>query len=841
MPTIKFDPNSENGGCYTVGHVSIPSGKLLIVDPCYLRDEPISFWRAMTMTLADADSPFLGDDFCIPPGSARAVAVVLPTLATPLPVHARLGGTHLLEPPVRGLWIPFDSSPTNVVLDLDEEHWLELGSFSVDGGMVALFDSSLADANWDHVNSKIDERIKQDLYRETSLGAESAGTLNGKGWPVDEAERLAIAHKILESHAFQLSVKEEVIMLSRTGHGDGRYQVFSYLPEGKEAPHLSGGIWIDFGIMEEEVDARSLSDEQINILLRMQAQLPERTDRFNEELLKLGAGGLFQQIAHLLWQARLRRASIPLPVELIDAALQAALRDEYVASEALSNSNIGKERLAALASSKLEWERACAAQNPLTAAGDLARLAAERNASTVIYVAANPSTPSDALRILASSKDHDIREAVASNPATPADVVASLARDRKYIVRSAAVKRGDLSPELVRDRIVNDPSAFIRADLVRRHDLPEGYATKAILGLARMLCAGELDHFTDLLDRIGPDDLAPSDYSFPALRHVAESRGPMSIDDFKRIEQEGNLHRCASIAVRPDCPTDILARFAAGNAKLLRRLVAANPSTPVESLSQLLELTDDDGAILVLQNPSLPKEALVNVLRNGDLWFADMAAAHPNLRFQDVLALLREYGRSIPSELLSRPDCVAESICELAKSAVTDDRLLVAEHHRTPPHLLDALAQDCESEVRKGVAGNPNTPYATLAAMMHDPDNEVVMTVATSGRLDPKLVASVVRARPDGTFNTSQCIKLLSQGIPICGEQVRTLATKANRWELPKIAKAAATPLDLVELLALAVSVDDVSEKEDAKIIDGKGTAGLGDLLSELVAAALVA
>lgn len=39
----------------------------------------------------------------------------------------------------------------------------------------------------------------------------------------------------------------------------------------------------------------------------------------------------------------------------------------------------------------------------------------------------------------------------------------------------------------------------------------------------------------------------------------------------------------------------------------------------------------------------------------------------------------------------------------------------------------------------------------------------------------------------------------------------------------------------------MTVKVDDVSEKEDATTIDGKGTAGLGDLLSELVAVALVA
>lgn len=38
----------------------------------------------------------------------------------------------------------------------------------------------------------------------------------------------------------------------------------------------------------------------------------------------------------------------------------------------------------------------------------------------------------------------------------------------------------------------------------------------------------------------------------------------------------------------------------------------------------------------------------------------------------------------------------------------------------------------------------------------------------------------------------------------------------------------------------MAVRIDDLSEKEDATIVDGKGTAGSSDSLSELVAAALV-
>lgn len=64
--------------------------------------------------------------------------------------------------------------------------------------------------------------------------------------------------------------------------------------------------------------------------------------------------------------------------------------------------------------------------------------------------------------------------------ATPADAVAGLAKDRKFLVRSAVAQREDLASGLVREMIGNDPSPYIRADLLRRHDLPEEEATEGI-------------------------------------------------------------------------------------------------------------------------------------------------------------------------------------------------------------------------------------------------------------------------------------------------------------------------------------------------------------------------
>lgn len=832
-----FSPTDESDSWHLVGQLIVPSGNLLIVDPCYLEDRSLAFERAATAIFTEIGNSELGDDFCFPPEDPLAVAVRLPSSDTRLAVYALLDGTYPSGLPIRGLWIPFGPDLGRVVIDIDNDHWYELGSFSVDGGRVALFDSGLAGADWQGVNKQIDEVIRQEMYRFAQMIEAQTETSDSGEWPAEDAEQPALGQNALESHAFELAVETQSIIVSSTGHGDGLYQAYVYLPKGRGAPGQPRGLWIDFGFMSKEPIAQNLSDEQQDILTQMRACLPESAGDGPGDLSGLGAGALFQRIAHLLWLGRLKQVPLPLPDSLVDAALRAAVREKYLASKALSNPMIGEGRVAKLAGSALGWERACAARNPLTTPADLGHLATDREPGIVILVAENPATPADALRMLAASRDHDIRAAVASNPATPADTVAKLARDRKFLVRSAVTRRADLAPELVREMIGNDPSPYIRADLLRRNSLPEEEAAKAIRDLARMLHADEIDHFTDLLDRIEPGDLAPSDTDAPALRYLAESRGPMIRSDFERIEQEGDFECRAAIAVHPDCPADILARMAAGDDKRLWQLVATNPSTPAESLARLAEAGDNRTLLEALDNPSLPREALIELLRSEDSWFADMAAAHPNLIFDEAFVCLRDAGRPIPRGLLSRPDCPPGFISELTRSTNPAERLLVAEHDSTPPELLTALAADPDPEIRKAVAENRETPAETLAAMLHDTDSDVVMGAATSGRLDPSLVAGICEGS-GSVLTTSQCVELLPKGTPISAGRIRALASDAKSWELATIAKSAATPPDLLELLALVVRIDDEGEEGNFEIVNGEGASRLGDMLSKLIAAA---
>lgn len=809
------------------------------MDPVYLRDARPALGREAESAIATAAGPIPGDDFCILPGNEQAVAIRASDTAMRCPVYAWLAGTGPTSSLIGGLWLPLDPTLRQVMIDLDGDRWVELGTFSVDGGAVAVFDIGLVNANWERVNDDIDEvidthlRIDRDFAQQQVADSDTTDNVAEDSRPNRERD-------ILPKRAFEIEVGGETIILSSTGIGDGRYQVYALLDQSEGSTDKLAGLWIDFGQEDDELVAGMLSGEQRNILSRMRAHVPEWKDNVPNDLQSLGAGALFNRISHLLWQARLRGVPTPLPADLTDEAIYSASRDKYLASEALSNSNVGAGTLASLTRSRKGWERACAARNPGTAAADLVLLAADQEAGVAILVAENPSTPAKTLRILASSADYGIRLSVAQNPATPPDAVADLAEDHKTIVRRAVAEREDLPPDLQYRILHDDPSPYVRADLLRKLDLPDETARLAILALAHMLHEDEVADFVDLLDRVGVDELDASATYMLTRHNQAEISTPPSADDFRRIEQDGDFRLRAAIANDPGCPQDILARMAAADDVLLRRRVAENPSTPAESLISLLEGDDDRAAFIAIENPAMPKEALIAALASDDSFLVDLATGHPGLSFDDVLAHLRSAGRTISYDLVSRSDCPPDFIRKLARSADKEERLLVAYLDDAPPDLLVALAHDAEAEIRSAVADNPNTPTETLAFLRGDDDGDIVMTVARSGRLDAALVAGVC----DGSKNVltaSQCIELLSHGASISSEKIWALARQARSWELSTVARSTRSPLDLLELIALAVEVDEEGESENLAIVQESSTQDLVDMLSKLIAAARVA
>lgn len=250
MPVIEFDPAASNADWHLIGHVSIPSGNLLIADPVYLRDELADFAHAATAALNKTDGPPLGNGFRIAPGTSQGVVVRMPIPRTPLPVHAMLAGADPSGLPIGGLWIPFDPDHGRIAIDLKDDHWRNLGSFSVDGGRVALFDSGLVRADWESVNERIDEVIGQFLDWVVRLKEAQAKTPTSDEWPIDEAERAAIGQGILGTHGFELVVADKTIIVSSTGLGDGLYHVHTCLSHSDRHSHQPCGLWIDFGLTD---------------------------------------------------------------------------------------------------------------------------------------------------------------------------------------------------------------------------------------------------------------------------------------------------------------------------------------------------------------------------------------------------------------------------------------------------------------------------------------------------------------------------------------------------------------------------------------------------------------
>jgi hypothetical protein len=133
----------------------------------------------------------------------------------------------------------------------------------------------------------------------------------------------------------------------------------------------------------------------------------------------------------------------------------------------------------------------------------------------------------------------------------------------------------------------------------------------------------------------------------------------------------------------------------------IRRIVAANPSTPEQVLARLA---------------------------------------------QDSLSLVRRH-------VAENPHTTVDVLSRLASDSEPDVRLAVVENIGTPPEILARLACDPDLDVRYGVAENPHIPMNILATLARD-DNPYIRCRAlkTLRTLSPDLQSKLDLAR--GLFFT---------------------------------------------------------------------------------------
>ncbi|GHJ42861.1 hypothetical protein Cs7R123_02030 [Catellatospora sp. TT07R-123] len=214
-------------------------------------------------------------------------------------------------------------------------------------------------------------------------------------------------------------------------------------------------------------------------------------------------------------------------------------------------------------------------------------------------LAENPAIGEDLMRAMAEDDTHDVRRRLAHNPAVPLDVLIRLAE----VVKVGAA---------MLPRIAAATPAELR----------ELAASAA--GGARMLAAAHPGLPHDLVDRFATDRDAR------VVKAVAPNPALTELQ-LRAMLTEHGPRVAAAVARNPACPPSVLtdiARRTPAVSKALRN-IAVHDGAPADAL--LACLTDERARWLAAGHPALRAETVIALLADDDLGVAARAAANPAL------------------------------------------------------------------------------------------------------------------------------------------------------------------------------------------------------------------
>jgi 3-methyladenine DNA glycosylase AlkC len=179
--------------------------------------------------------------------------------------------------------------------------------------------------------------------------------------------------------------------------------------------------------------------------------------------------------------------------------------------------------------------------------------------------------------------------------------------------------------------------------------------------------------------------------------------------------------------------------------KLVINLIAENPNTPYEILTQLSIDKDDWVRRAIAVNSKTSPEILAQLARDKDYWVRKAVAEHPNTPPEVLAQLANDKSGLVREQIAWNPNTTPEVLAQLAKD---EDYYLikaVAVNPNTHPESLAQLAKDERSYVRENVAQNPNTPPEILAQLSEDKDYYVRENVARNLNTPPKILAQLAK------------------------------------------------------------------------------------------------
>ena len=204
-------------------------------------------------------------------------------------------------------------------------------------------------------------------------------------------------------------------------------------------------------------------------------------------------------------------------------------------------------------------------------------------------------------------------------------------------------------------------------------------------------------------------------------RMVVASNPSTPVEALGRLAQDSSSLVAAGVGWNPDCPAGLLETLAAHKAPSVRWAVACHASTPAKRRAalrkDLVEHGDNTLRELIARDPDTPADALTELVQDSDPHVREAASRNP----------------AVP----------VAALAGLARSDDAHDRTAVAEHAACPPALLGRLAADSDWKVRSGVAKSPATPPEVLRRLANDDNVAVRWYVAANPATHPDLLTGL--------------------------------------------------------------------------------------------------
>lgn len=351
--------------------------------------------------------------------------------------------------------------------------------------------------------------------------------------------------------------------------------------------------------------------------------------------------------------------------------------------------------------------------------------------------------------------------------------------------------------------LTNDRDPDVRAALLRNPSVPS-------VALTRF----EADPFTAVRSAVGANPSTPGHVlarlgreQVRAVREAVATNAaapPSSLDALAKDADPAVRSLCAA---NPSLDPQLLAHLAKDPVKRVRAAVAKNSRTPRDVL---MVLAQTERELVVLEalatNTACSAEILLDLASSRSYAGESLPvrreiAANPSAPAQLIKSWSQRRDYSIRASLAKNPTCPTEVLTLLARDGDYAVRAAAALNPGTPPAVLQELATDSEQFVREQVARNPKSPRDVLDFLSLQNDVAIDAALITNPRINPELAVDLGLKVAEASWDTPSRVDVARSNLEL--RRVReVMALDSDPWVRATVAANAATPSDLVEMLA---------------------------------------